>query len=222
MPQQAKGNNARRGTPDCDREHTRMNMLFADTMKKIRADRGLTQREMAERLFVTRAAVARWENGTRLPDAAMIARIANCFDMDARTLLAAASKSEPEPNVILLDDRKIILAGALPVLKQVLPTATVAGFTRPSEALEYAETNQVALAFLDIEMGNVSGLDICRALLELNPCTNVVFLTAYSEYALDAWSTGACGFMLKPITAEGVQQQLNHLRYPFYQRGAET
>ena len=77
----------------------------------------------------------------------------------------------------------------------------------------------MALAFLDIELRNTSGLDLCRALLKINPRTNVVYLTAYSEYALDAWSTGASGFMLKPITPEGVREQLNNLRYPFWTGG---
>ena len=96
------------------------------------------------------------------------------------------------------------------------PNATVVGFTKPSEALEYARDNRVALAFLDIELGNTNGLDLCRALLDINPRTNVVYLTAYSGYSLEAWNTGASGFMLKPITPEGVQAQLKNLRYPFY------
>jgi len=72
----------------------------------------------------------------------------------------------------------------------------------------------VALAFLDIELGNTSGFDLCRTLLDVNPRTNIVFLTAYAEYSLDAWSTGASGFMVKPITAEGVREQLARLRFP--------
>jgi two-component SAPR family response regulator len=120
----------------------------------------------------------------------------------------------------MVDDRKIVLSGGLPVLEEVMPNATVIGFTRPSEAIEYAKANPVALAFLDIEMGKTSGLDLCRTLLEINQRTNVVFLTAYSEYAIDAWSTGASGFMLKPITSEGVRAQLRKLRYPFPTGGA--
>lgn len=64
-------------------------------------------------------------------------------------------------------------------------------------------------------MGEKLGLDLCRELIAFNPCTNVVYLTAYMEYAFDAWSTGASGFMLKPITPEGVRAQLKNLRYPF-------
>jgi len=197
-----------------------MKLLFAETLRKLRIDKGLSQRELAERMFVTRPTVSRWENGNRLPDAAMVSRLSQCLDVDINTLLSVSEESEESPNVIMVEDRKIILNGALPVLETVLPNTTVIGFTRPSEAIEYAEKNWVALAFLDIELGKLSGMDLCRTLLEINPRTNVVFLTAYSSYSLDAWNTGACGFMLKPITPEGVQEQLKRLRFPF-SRGGE-
>lgn len=64
-------------------------------------------------------------------------------------------------------------------------------------------------------MGRTNGINLCRTLLELNPHTNVVYLTAYIEYSFDAWSTGASGFTLKPITQEGVREQLRNFRYPF-------
>ena len=198
-----------------------MSLLFAETLKKLRTEKGLSQRDLAERMYVTRSTIARWENGSRLPDAAMLSRLSGCLDVDAGTLLSAAMESDESPNVIMVDDRKIILTGGLPVLETVMPHATVTGFTRPSEAIEYARANRVAMAFLDIEMGKISGLDLCGTLLEINPRTNVVFLTAYSDYAIDAWSTGASGFMLKPITPEGVQSQLKTLRYPFSLGGAE-
>ena len=192
-----------------------MNMLFAETLKKLRIEKGLSQSKMAEQVYVTRSTVARWENGSRLPDAMMISRLSKCLDVDAGTLLSIVSENGESPNVIMVDDRKIILAGGLPVVEAVMPNANVTGFTRPSEALEYARANRVSLAFLDIELGKTSGLELCHTLLDINPRTNVVYLTAYSDYAIDAWSTGASGFMLKPITPEGVQDQLKKLRYPF-------
>lgn len=192
-----------------------MRMLFAETLKKIRSEKGLTQQELANRMFVTRSTIARWETGTRKPDATMLSRLSQCLDINIETLLSFMSQVEESPNVILVEDTKIVLNGALPVLEAVMPGATVIGFMRPSEAIAYARTNRVSLAFLDIELGKSSGLDLCRKLLEINHRTNVVFLTAYSEYSLDAWSTGASGFMLKPITQEGVRMQLKNLRYPF-------
>ena len=193
-----------------------MSMLFAGTLRKLRSERGLSQQELAERMYVTRSTVARWENGSRLPNAVMINRLAECLDVDFNTLMSAAAESDESPNVIVVDDRKIVLSGAVSILENVMPDAVITGFTRPSEAVEYAKENRVALAFLDIEMGKTSGLDLCRTLLEINPRTNVVYLTAYIEYSFDAWSTGASGFMLKPITEEGVREQLKNLRYPFF------
>ncbi len=191
-----------------------MNTLFADTMKKLRTEKGLSQRELAERIFVTRSAVARWENGSRLPDAAMITRLANVLEVDVGTLLSAAVVSDESPNVIMVDDSKVILSDGLAVLEEVLPNATITGFIWPQEAIDYAKVKRVALAILDIELGTASGLDLCRTLLEINSRTNVVYLTAYPEYSLDAWDTDASGFMVKPLTPDGVRRQLKKLRYP--------
>ena len=198
-----------------------MSMQFAEILKKLRMEKGLSQGDLANQMFVTRSTVNRWEHGSRLPDAAMLSRLSGCLGVDVNTLLSAAMESDESPNVIMVDDRKIMLKGGLPVLEAVLPNANVTGFTTPSEVIEYAKANRVALAFLDIEMGKTSGLELCRELLQINPRTNVVYLTAYSNYALDAWGTGASGFMLKPITPESVQAQLNNLRYPFYLGGAD-
>lgn len=196
------------------------NALFAETLRKLRSESGLSQRELVSRMYVTRSTIARWENGSRLPDAAMISRLSQCLGVDVSMLLSAAAESEESPNVIMVDDRKIILTGGLLVLEEVMPNATIVGFTRPAEVVEYARDNQIALAFLDIELGKTSGLDLCRTLLDINPRTNVVFLTAYAEYSLDAWGTGASGFMMKPITSEVVREQLRYLRYPFPTGGA--
>lgn len=198
-----------------------MGMLFANTLKKLRTEKGLSQRELSEQIYVTRTAITKWENGNRLPDAVMISRLAEVLGVDVNTLLFAASESDECPNIIMVDDNAVVLGGGLPILEEVMPNAVITGFTKPAQAFEYAKTNHVALAFLDIEMGSVSGLDVCRELLEVNPRTNVVYLTAYREYSFDAWNTGACGFMLKPITPEGVREQLKKLRYPFLTGGEE-
>ena len=193
-----------------------MNQTFFKTLKKLRTEKGLSQQALANKMFVTRPTIARWESGTRLPDAMMIKRLAEIFGVDVNFLLSAAAQSDECPNVIIVDDRKVVLSGGIKVLEEVIPNATVTGFSDTEEAIEYAKKNNVALAFLDIEIRNMSGLDLCKILLDINPHTNIIYLTAYSGYSLDAWKTGACGFMLKPITVEGVKEQLQKLRYPFY------
>ena len=61
-----------------------MNMLFAENLRRLRTERGLSQKQLGEQLFVYHSTVARWESGSRLPDAAMIPRLARCLGVDAR------------------------------------------------------------------------------------------------------------------------------------------
>jgi transcriptional regulator with XRE-family HTH domain len=199
-----------------------VNTLFAETLRKLRMKKGLSQIQLGKQLFVNHSTIARWESGSRLPDTATIPRLAECLGVDANTLFQLAAQSDESPNVIMVDDSKVILTEGLAVLEEVLPDAEIKGFIWPQEAIDYARANRVALAVLDIELGNSSGLALCRTLLEINPRTNVLFLTAYPDYSLDAWGTEACGFMLKPITAEGVRRQLQKLRYPFLTGGMDA
>lgn len=198
-----------------------MNFLFAETVRKLREERGLSQKQLGQQVYVNHSTIARWENATRLPDATMILRLANSLGVDANELFQLAAQSEESPNVIIVDDSKAILADGVAVLEEVMPNAAITGFIWPLEAIEYAKMNRVALAVVDIELGTSSGFDLCRKLLEINPRTNIVFLTAYAEYSLDAWKTEASGFMLKPLTAEDVKEQLKKLRYPFQAGGID-
>ena len=192
-----------------------MNELFAETLRKLRAERGLSQKQLGKQMFVNHSTIARWESGARLPDITMIPRLASCLGVDANMLFQLAAQSEESPNVIMVDDNSLILTDGLNVLSEVMPNATITGFIWPLEAIEYARMNRVALAVLDIELGTASGLDLCRTLLEINPRTNIVFLTAYADYSIEAWKTLASGFLLKPLTPEDVREQLKRLRYPF-------
>ena len=155
-----------------------MSMLFGKNLKKLRIEKGLSQHELAERVYVTRTSVNRWESGSRLPNAEMIFRLSKVLDADVNILLSTAAQSDECLNVIMVDDMKLILTGGLPILEEVMPNANIIGFTDVSEAVEYAKMNRVALAFLDIELRNTSGLDLCRDLLKINPRTNIVYLTA--------------------------------------------
>ena len=199
-----------------------MNMLFAETLRKLRTDKGLTQKLLGKQLFVNHSTIARWESGERLPNAAMIPRIAKCLDIDASRLYQLAAESDEIPNIIMVDDNEVILSHGVTVLEEVMPNAAITGFIWPAEAIEYAKSNRVTLAVLDIELGTASGLELCHTLHEINPCTNIVFLTAYPDYALDAWNTEAIGFMVKPMTPEGVREQLKKLRNPYLTGGSDT
>lgn len=192
-----------------------MKQTFGQALSTARKHKGLSQQEFAESLPVSRSSVANWEADRRLPNATIIAKIADVLDIDVALLLDTANEEHIRPIVIIVDDNKIILTGGAPVIAKALPNATITGFVKPSKAIEYARENRVSLAFLDIELGLSNGIDLCKELLAINPRMNVVFLTAYPEYSIEAWNTEASGFMVKPITLEGVKEQLKKLRHPF-------
>ncbi len=191
-----------------------MTTSFGETLRRLRTEKGLSQQQLAVRLHMERPSVANWEAGRRMPDAATVYQIAEALSVDSSALLSAADDSGEAPNVLLVDDEPLIVTGGIPVLQEAMPNANVVGFTKPSQVLAFFSENPVALAFLDIELGRTSGLELCREMLRLRPRTNVIYLTAFREYAFDAWDTGACGYLLKPLETETVRAQLSRLRYP--------
>ena len=191
-----------------------MTTSFGETLRRLRTEKGLSQQQLAVRLHMERPSVANWEAGRRMPDAATVYQIAEALGVDSSALLSDADDSGEAPNVLLVDDETIIVTGGISVLQEALPNANIVGFTKPSQALAFFRENPVALAFLDIELGRTSGLELCREILQIRPRTNVIYLTAFREYAFDAWGTGACGFLLKPLETETVRAQLSCLRYP--------
>lgn len=191
-----------------------MTTSFGETLRRLRTEKGLSQQQLAVRLHMERPSVANWEAGRRMPDAATVYQIAEALSVDSSALLSAADDSCEAPNVLLVDDEPLIVTGGIPALQEAMPNANVVGFTKPSQVLAFFSENPVALAFLDIELGRTSGLELCREMLRLRPRTNVIYLTAFREYAFDAWDTGACGYLLKPLETETVRAQLSRLRYP--------
>ena len=124
--------------------------VFWETLRRLRIERQLSQQQLADRLHVERPSVTNWEGGRRLPDAAMITAIARVLDVDAAALLSKSEEPGEVPNVLLVDDERIILEGGILVLREALPDANVVGFTKPSQALEFGRKNPVALGILRI------------------------------------------------------------------------
>ncbi len=83
----------------------------------------------------------------------MIKRICKVLDVNEYDLIKILLESDDELNVIILDDKKIVVQGSLPVVEEVLPNANVFGFTHHSEAIEFSQKNKISLILLDIELG---------------------------------------------------------------------
>ncbi len=191
-----------------------MEVGFGEKIKNLRMKSKLSQQQLADKLFVSRSSVANWESDRRIPDPVLIARIAKLFNIDVSELLYATDSDNTVPEVIVVDDERILLQGAMSILAEAMPNANITGFTRPSEAISFSEKNNVNIAFLDIELGKMNGIELCNKLMDINSLTNVIFLTSYPDYAQSAWGTLASGFLVKPVSKEDIVVQLGKLRYP--------
>lgn len=117
--------------------------------------------------------------------------------------------------VLLVDDEELQLLRLQNEVKKVLGGQwEYLAFTNPVEALAAAAEKSVDVAFLDIEMPVISGIGLAKKLKERNPQVNVIFVTAYQDYALDAYRLHASGYVTKPVTEGKVREELGNLRSP--------
>jgi len=122
-------------------------------------------------------------------------------------------------NILMVDDERLPLENLKRTVEGVLPDAKITGFMKPSEALEYVcrasenGSDKPDLAFLDIEMGGMSGLQLAKKLKEIYGKINIIFTTGYSQYAVDAYALHASGYLMKPVSGEAVLEAVEHLRY---------
>ena len=118
-------------------------------------------------------------------------------------------------NILAVDDERNALEGLETVLRRALPEAEVYPFRTGADALVFAENTPCAVAFLDIELRDMNGLELAKRLKDQHGETNIVFVTGYSEYAIDAFDLHAeAGYLLKPATVEKVQDAMENLRIP--------
>ena len=85
-------------------------------------------------------------------------------------------------------------------------------FSSCSAALAYATENPIDIAFLDINMRGIGGLGLAEKLLELQPCCKIIFCTGHEEYAVSAFQLHVSGYLMKPITPEAVQREIDHIK----------
>ena len=187
---------------------------FGETLRNLRTEKNLSQQQLAQKLFVNRSSIANWETGRRIPDLILLKRLAQLLNVDISVLTNAVSTDPDSPEVMIVDDDPILLSGAIPVLSEAMPGASITGFIKASEAVDFARDHRISIAFLDIEIGKINGIDLCRILMDINPLTNVIFLTSYPDYAVEAWNTAASGFLVKPLDPDDVKVQLGKLRFP--------
>ena len=116
--------------------------------------------------------------------------------------------------ILCVDDEPLMLQMLEMAIKEAQPDADVLAFDEPEDLLDEAKANGCDIAFLDIHMSGMTGVELAKELKGVNPKMNIIFVTGFSEYTGDAMRLRASGYIMKPVTAEAVKEELSELRYP--------
>lgn len=117
--------------------------------------------------------------------------------------------------ILAVDDEQLMLDALTANIVVAAPHAEVFPFRKASDAIAFAQNNQIDVAFLDIRMRGMDGLELGRRLLDMHPMLNVIFCTSYDEYISEAFREIRCnGYITKPVDAEAIRRELDHLRIP--------
>ncbi len=117
-------------------------------------------------------------------------------------------------NTLTVDDRQLAVNAMVGTLKEIDPEGNHVGLIFPEEAISYLRDHPVDVAFLDVEMPKMNGLTLAQEMTLLQPKINIVFVTGHGEYALDAYSLYASGYLMKPASREEVEKCIENLRHP--------
>lgn len=120
-------------------------------------------------------------------------------------------------NIILVDDDQNALNLLQKNLRELNVSGDITALDRSNNALEFAKKNRVDVAFLDIDMPEMNGIELAIELKKIYSHINIVFHTAHSEYALQAIKLHVSGYLIKPASKEDIQNVLDNLLYPIEQ-----
>ena len=113
---------------------------------------------------------------------------------------------------IAVDDERPMLHALAEAVKASPDIRQLHTFGSCASALEWLECNAANVAFLDISMRGIGGLALAEKISQLQPSCKIVFCTGYEQYALDAIHLRCSGYLIKPITAQAVQKELDHIK----------
>ena len=114
--------------------------------------------------------------------------------------------------IILIDDEPLILEELSYLCEKHKDIEICGKFVNPKQALQYVAGHPVDFAFCDIRMPGITGLELLDQMHKEKPDLQAAFVTAYDQYAFDAYQLDACDYLLKPFGQEEVDRALDKAR----------
>lgn len=114
-------------------------------------------------------------------------------------------------HIIAVDDERLAREALTMALEQVFPEEEIHSFGKATECIEFMHMlrerqETPPYAFLDIQLRGTTGIALAKEMKEISPCTTIIFVTAYNDYASEAFGVQASGYLLKPVDAEAIQK----------------
>ncbi len=108
--------------------------------------------------------------------------------------------------IMAVDDEILALEDFEDTCKEIGITDEIVKFNNPLDALSFAAVNKVDIAFLDIEMPIIKGIDLAKRIKAVSPNVRVIFATSYPNYALEAFSADAIDYVMKPYEPVAIKK----------------
>ena len=115
--------------------------------------------------------------------------------------------------VFAVDDEQLLLNKLVKTITKCLPNAEVCAFSSSDDVINALNGEPVDIAFLDIELGDISGIELAKKIEAVFPFCNIIFCTGYRTHAIEAFGLGACDYLVKPINEEKLRHSLSQLRF---------
>ena len=116
--------------------------------------------------------------------------------------------------ILIVDDEEYLREDLRDALERVSPGNEYSFAAEYNEAMKLVRANAFDIAFLDIQMPGKNGLELAQMIKKERPLMNIVMVTAYSQYALDALKLFVSGYLLKPVMDNDLRETLDNLRNP--------
>jgi len=113
--------------------------------------------------------------------------------------------------VFLVDDEELALDVLERMLNRIENIQIVGKYMDSQKAFDDLKTESIDVVFLDLEMGGLNGLEFARRLLHKKEAPEVIFVTAYAQYAVEAFEVDALDYLLKPITISRLEKSIQKI-----------
>ncbi len=115
---------------------------------------------------------------------------------------------------ISVDDQIEVSIEIVKLMKKIDPQGEHRAFSDLTKVIEFVREKKPDVAWLDVEMPGKSGLELSAEIKKLSQNTNIIFVTAHEKFAYQSYQLHPSGFILKPVTKEALERELDNLRFP--------